>query len=71
MDYHVRRRGPFCGEVSPAKRAQDTRSYFSYIVRADDTGEVVLDGYAGDLQEAVQSLDLCLDFLVSRATAAA
>ena len=70
MDYHVRRRGPFCGEVGPAKRAQDSRSYFSYSVRSDETGEVVLDGYAGDLQEAVQSLDLCLDFLISQAAAA-
>ncbi len=70
MDYHVRRRGAFCGEVGPAKRPQDPRSYFSYSVRSDETGEVVLDGYAGDLQEAVQSLDLCLDFLVATAAAA-
>ncbi len=70
MDYHVRRRGALYGEVSPAKRPQDSRSYFSYIVRSDETGEVVLDGYAGDLQEAVQSLDLCLDFLVATAAAA-
>lgn len=70
MDYHVRRRGPFCGEVGPVKRPQDPRSYFSYSVRSDETGEVVLDGYAGDLQEAVQSLDLCLDFLIAKAAAA-
>ncbi len=63
MDSHVRSRGAFCGEVGPAKRPQDPRSYFSYSVRSNDTGEVVLDGYAGDLQEAVQSLDLCFDYL--------
>ncbi len=63
MDYQVRSRGAFCGEVGPAQRPQDTRSYFSYSVRSNESGEVVLDGYAGDLQEAVQSLDLCLDFL--------
>ncbi len=70
MDYHVRRRGVYCGEIGPAKRAQDANSYFSYSVRSDETGEVVLDGYAGDLQEAVQSLDLCLDFLTAKAAVA-
>ncbi len=69
MDYQVRRRGVFCGEVGPVKRPQDPCSYFSYSVRSDETGEVVLDGYAGDLQEAVQSLDLCLDFLVQQGVA--
>ncbi len=70
MDYRLRRRGPFYGEVGPTKRAHDSRSYFSYIVRADDTGEVVLDGYAGDLREAVQSLELYLDYLAGQAAAA-
>lgn len=69
MDDRVRHRGCYSGEISPAKRAQDPHSYFSYIVRADQTGEIVLDGYSGDLQEAVQSLDLCLDFLMCQAAA--
>ncbi len=69
MDCQVWRRGAFRGEVGPAKRAQDTLSYFSYTIRAEDSGEVVLNGYAGDLQEAVQSLDLCLDFLMNQAAA--
>ncbi len=70
MDDQVRSRGAFCGEVGPSQRPQDTRSYFSYSVRSNETGEVVLDGYAGDLQEAVQSLDLYLDFLTAGAAVA-
>ncbi len=66
MNYSVRQRGPFSGEICPAQREQDPRSYFSYIVRAHETGEVVLDGYAGDLQEAVQSMDLCMDYLLNQ-----
>ena len=70
MDYQVRQRGAFRGEIGPMRRPQDPSSYFSYSVRSDETGEVVLDGYAGDLQEAVQSLDLCLDFLMAKAAVA-
>ncbi len=70
MDFQLRRRGNFCGEVVPATRAEHPRNLFSYTVRAGDTGEVVLDGCAADLQEAVQSLDLCLDFLTNQAVTA-
>ncbi len=63
MDFSLIRRGFLSGEVGPV------RNYFRYIVRDNDTGEVVLDGYAGDLQEAVQSLDLCLDVLVQQGVA--
>ncbi len=66
MDYHVRRRGPFYGEVDRARRDQDPCSYFSYVIRTDETGEVVLDGYAGDLREAVQSVELCMDYLLNQ-----
>ena len=70
MDFQLRRRGNFCGEVGPIRRAEHPRNLFSYTVRAHDTGEVVLDGCAADLQEAVQSLDACLDFLANQAVTA-
>ncbi len=66
MDSHALHRGPLSGEVGSAVHTRCGTCYYPYAVRNDITGEVVLDGYAGDLQEAVQSVDLYLDYLLNR-----
>lgn len=69
MNPYVRCLGPFRGELDKVSGSLRDRPFYSYVIRADKTGEIVLDGYAGDLQEAVHSMDLCLNFLVSQSTA--
>jgi hypothetical protein len=70
MDPHVRRRGPFRGEVGNFIKVFHDLPCYSYTIRTDATGEVVAEGYAGDLREAIQTVDLYLDYFVRQASAA-
>ncbi len=67
MDPYVLHRGPFSGEIGSAVRTLSGCSCFPYAIRTADTGELVFDGFAGDLQEAVQTVALCLDYMVDQA----
>ncbi len=66
MDSHVQRRGPFSGEIGAAVRSSSGSACFPYAIRSTATNEIVFDGYASDLQEAVQTVDVCLDYLLEQ-----
>ena len=70
MNPYVRHRGQFRGEVGNVVKFIHTLPFYSYTIRTDATGEVVVDGYAGDLKEAVQTMELYLDYFVRQASAA-
>jgi len=70
MNPYVRRRGPYRGELGDAVRMLGSRPCYPYIIRADATEEVLVEGYAGGVEEAVQTIDLYLDYFIHQAPAA-
>lgn len=70
MDRFVRRLGPFRGEFGGVAGDFRGRPFYSYVIREDATEEVLAEGYAGGVQEAIQTIDLYLDYFAQRAGAA-
>ena len=70
MDPFVKRLGPFRGEFIGASAKFKGRPYYSYVIRAESTGEVLAEGYAGAIDEAIQTIDLYLDYFQRQAAAA-
>ncbi len=66
MNPHVQRRGLFSGEIGTPICTAGGSHYFPYIIRSAATGEIVFDGYAGELREAVQTVDLYLEYLLGQ-----
>lgn len=62
MNPHVWRRGNFCGEVNRVVQISGGKAFFNYLIREQGKGELIVDGYASDLQEAIQSVDLYLTY---------
>ncbi len=69
MNPFIRRLGPFRGEFIGVTGEFRNRPYYSYVIRADTTGEVLAEGYVGEVDEAVQTIDLYLDYFVRQAAA--
>ncbi len=65
MDASALHRGSYSGEVGSAIHTHAGKCYYPYAIRSEITGDIVLDGYAGDLQEAVQSIHLYLEYLLT------
>ena len=64
MEPYVRERGPLRGELGNVIHVVGGLPYYEYTIRSISTGEVLTEGYAGGVQEAVQVIDLFLDFFL-------
>lgn len=70
MDPFVRRLGPFRGEFMGVCAKFRDRPYYAYVIRAESTGEVLAEGYVGAVDEAIQTIDLYLNYFLQQAAAA-
>jgi hypothetical protein len=61
---------PYRAEIvrMPNQRKPDA-PLFRYSIRHDKSGEVVFDGVAGDVREAMDSVDAWIEYLSSAAAA--
>jgi len=64
MEPYVRERGPLRGELGSVIRVVGGCPCYSYVVRAGATGEVLVEGYVDGVQQALQMIDLYLDYFL-------
>ncbi len=64
MDPFIRRLGPLRGEFFGPTGSFREKPYYSYIIRAEASGEVLAEGCVGDVSEGIQTIDLYLDYFL-------